>query len=55
MSKPLRCYLRLHRWHNASTEDGSYRFRKCDGCGKEQTQSDRAHWSAGGGMGGAGS
>ena len=50
MTKPLRCHLHLHRWRIASTADGSYRFRKCRGWGKEKAQDDPAHWAVRGGI-----
>jgi len=44
MKKPLRCHLHLHRWQPASSEDGSFRFRRCRGCGKEDTPDEGNDW-----------
>ncbi|QZY29955.1 hypothetical protein [Nocardioides coralli] len=35
-NKAIRCRLSLHRWRVASSDDGSYRFRRCVRCRKEQ-------------------
>jgi hypothetical protein len=32
MSKPLRCVLRLHKWHTRHNEAGQ-RYQTCDSCG----------------------
>ncbi|QZY29956.1 hypothetical protein [Nocardioides coralli] len=47
--RPLRCRLSLHRWRVASSEDGSYRFRRCARCRKEQTYDEPGHWLGGAG------
>jgi hypothetical protein len=44
--KSIRCHVSLHRWRIASSEDGSYRFRRCSRCGKEQTWDPPPQWTA---------
>jgi rRNA maturation protein Nop10 len=51
MKKTLRCHLSLHSWRKMSNDDGSYRFRKCRRCGKEEAPQEPPHWSATGGGG----
>jgi hypothetical protein len=35
MAKPLRCYLRLHRWRSQSNDDG-FVYEHCSGCGRDR-------------------
>jgi hypothetical protein len=51
MRKSMRCRVSLHRWRVASSDDGSYRFRRCSRCGKERTYDDPGHWAGNVGQG----
>ncbi len=53
MPKPFLCRLGIkHQWRLASSDDGEFRFYRCERCGKERFPGSSAPDIIGGGMGG---